>query len=214
LRFGDVAAVRQAVRDAYDDASTANGNSESRAQFLFGPAVGGLIVGDDRSEWAARQFIRTSHPYAPLVSMLLSAGTKGVAQEDANRLLKERWARVNPATWNRRLQEGDRQAWYEMLVGYFTGKVPAADIFDPLRDDSTFASSKLAGLVVTRKALLTEAYFYDAVRLMAAGDHAGEMASLGRVVDIGHKSYVEYDMAVHLLRVGSVPRTPIAGGRP
>jgi tetratricopeptide (TPR) repeat protein len=84
----------------------------------------------------------------------------------------------------------------------------------PVRDDSTFASSKLAGLPVTRKALLTEAYFYDAVRLMAAGDHAGQMASLKRVEDIGHTYYTEYDMAVHLLRVGSMPGKAMAGARP
>jgi lipoprotein NlpI len=134
--------------------------------------------------------------------MLLSATTGGVAQIDAQRLLQDRWARVDRTTWDKRLQEGDRQAWYEMLLGYFTGTVQKADIFDPLRDNDTFAASKLAKLQTTRQRLLTEAYFYDAVRLMAAGDNAGATASLQQVKDNGTRLYVEYDMAVHLLRKG------------
>ena len=203
LRFGDLAVVRQNVRDAIAKASTAKANADNRATFLFCAAVGGLLTKDDRAERSAREFILTDHPYAPLVSMLLSAGTSGVAHDDARRLLQERWARVDRTTWDRRLREGDSRAWYEMLVGYFIGEVAASDIFDLLRDDATFAASKFAGLHVTRKALLTEAHFYDAVRLKAGGDHNGEMASLRRVEDLGYKRYVEYDMAVFLRQAGS-----------
>ncbi len=214
LRLGNVAAVERAVRDAYAKASTEK-DPENRARLLLISAVGGLIAGHDRtqSELAARQFIRTGHRFAPLVSMLLSAGTRGVAQDDANRLLEERWARIDSATWDARLRGGDGDAWYEMLVGYFLGKVPAGDIFDVLRDDSVFASSKLEGLQVTRKRLLTEAYFYDAVRRMAAGDQAGQVTSLQQVVDLGLKGYVEYEIAVHLLRVGSMPGKALASAR-
>lgn len=49
------------------------------------------------------------------------------------------------------------------------------------------------------------------MRLMAAADHAGQMASLKRVVGVGHKTYIEYDMAVHLLRVRSMPGKAVAG---
>jgi hypothetical protein len=61
--------------------------------------------------------------------------------------------------------------------------------------------------------LLTEAYFYDALRRMAAGDHAGQMKSLQQVVDLDHKGYIEYDLAVHLLRVGSMPGKALAAAR-
>jgi hypothetical protein len=145
LRLGNVPAVERAVRDAYAKAST-EADPESRARLLMISAVGGLIAGHDRtqSELAARQFIRTGHRYAPLVSMLLSAGTKGVAQDDANRLLAQRWARIDSATWDARLRGGDGEAWYEMLVSYFLGKVPEGVIFDPLKDDSALTSSPLA----------------------------------------------------------------------
>jgi hypothetical protein len=205
MRLGDISVVQQVVRDAYDKASPMARNSAERADLLFLAAVGGLLTEFGDSEWAARQFMRTDHLYAPLVSMLLSARTKGAAQEDANILLDERWSHVDRTSWDRRLREGDRQAWYEMLVGYFAGAVPAGLIFDPLGDDLAFAKSPLAGLHVTRRALLTEAYFYDAVRKMAAADADAARESLARVVDLGFKRYVEYDMAVHLLGQGWPP---------
>jgi tetratricopeptide (TPR) repeat protein len=202
LRLGDIATVRENVRVAYERASSAAVDSQERASLLFITAVGGLLTESDASEWAARQFIRTGDVYAPIVSMLLSARTTGVAHDSAKRLLEERWMRVDPSTWDKRLREGDRQAWYEMMVGCFEGKVQAGNIFDALRDDAALAASQFAGLHVTRRGLLTEAYFYDALRLMVAGDITGSTASLRRVVDLDYKPYIEYDIAVHLLSHG------------
>lgn len=213
LRLGDMATVRENVRLANERASGAAVDPQERSGLLFVTAVGGLLTESDASEWAARQFIRTGELYAPIVSMLLSARTTGVTHDSAKRLLDERWMRVDPSTWDRRLREGDRQAWYEMMVGCFAGKVQAGNIFDALRDDASLTASPFAGLHVTRKALLTEAYFYDALRLMASGDNTASTASLRRVVDLGYKPYIEYDIAVHLLSRAPTRDTP-ANSRP
>jgi lipoprotein NlpI len=134
--------------------------------------------------------------------MLVRAGT-GVNRDDASRMLEDRWRRVDRTTWDKRVQGGDGQVWYEMLLGYSLDKVPASDIFEPLRDDASFIASKLARVPSTRNGMRTEAYFYDAVRLNAKGDHARAMDSLKQVIALDHNSYIEYDLAQHLLRQGA-----------
>jgi hypothetical protein len=205
LRFGDTASVKSAVDRAAEKAFAKAVEEADRGSLLFVAAVGGLMIGHERAEWAVRQFIRTGDPYAPLLLMLLRAGT-GVDRDDASRMLEDRWRLVDRTTWDTRVQGGDGQAWYEMLLGYSLDKVPASDIFEPLRDDAAFTTSKFAHLPFTRRGMQTEAHFYDAVRWNAKGDHARAMASLQRVAALGHKTYIEYDLAQHLLREGSKGR--------
>jgi len=201
LQVGDPELVKQAVDKAYLSATDAALSPGERAACLFITSYAGLVTNHKDAIAAAVQFIRSERVrYAPLIAMLLHTRTDPKQRDLAKRRLEELWRGVDVRSWDARLRGGDERVWHEMLLGYFKGAVSEADIFGPLRDESTFQASKLAGLGFTRLLGLTEANFYDALRRKVNKDDAGAQESLKRVVKSGSKQYIEYSLAMQLLR--------------
>lgn len=199
LRWADVELVKLAVDMAFDEAQTSP-DKHSASDFLFVAAYAGLVTRHKDAATAAGQFISGDDNYAPVVAILLRTRADERLRAVAERRLTELWRSVDMRSWDARLRAGDNRAWYEMLLGYFRGEVEQAALFGPLHDDATFQASALAELGITRANALTEANFYDALRRQTEGDAAGARASLQRVVESGTRSYVEYSMALQLLR--------------
>jgi hypothetical protein len=124
------------------------------------------------------------------------------AQEQADELLARRWAEIEPdrGNWSARIRAGDVSAWRELLIGYYRQQVPAADVFGPLESDAAFAASDLRFLPMPRQALLTEAYFYDAMLARSNNDTGRMTQRLERIMEGGYSLYIEYKLAWFLLQ--------------
>jgi len=168
---------------------------------LFIGALAQLLTGQGRWEETGRRFlVETDDEYRDYVAMILFAFMAN-EQEVAKRLLGERWAAFeNQADlWAERLRAGDERAWREMLIGYYLEHVDRSKIFDPLESDKAFEASDLSGLYMPRRALLCEAYFYDAMLQKARGKEADMRILLQKVIDTDYRRYLELKMARFLL---------------
>ena len=113
--------------------------------------------------------------------------------------MSERWAKIHPESWAVRLRNGDVSVWREMLIGRFEGAVQDAQMFGVLGSEDAWRKSDFAYLSVSRRGLLTEAWFYEAMRAKAEGDEPRMREDLRRCVEIGYSSYLEHDIATYLL---------------
>ena len=166
---------------------------------LFIASLAQILTGHGEWEHTARKFLNTDHHYKEFIAMLLYGYMAGEAISEADVLLEERWAQIDPTTWEQRLREGDELVWQEMLIGYFKGKIPRSDIFAVLEDPEAFAKSGFWYLPFPRPAMMCEAYFYDAILAKAHGNNQRMLESLRRAVDTGYGRYIEYTLAEFLI---------------
>lgn len=174
-------------------------NATDQSAALFVASLAQILTGRGEWEHTARKFLHTDHHYLEFIAMLLYAHMAGQAGTEADLLLQERWARIDPTTWKQRSCEGDELVWQEMLIGYFKGEVPRSDIFAVLEDPDAFAASNLKHLPYSRTGMMCEAYFYDAMLAKANGNRQQMLESLRLTVDTGYGSYIEYSVARFLL---------------
>ena len=87
------------------------------------------------------RFLLMDHPYVPYIAMMLYSMASPQTQQDARSLLMERWKLADRVHWKDRLRGGDETAWREMLLGMYVGEVSPREIFDPLKDERSFANS-------------------------------------------------------------------------
>ena len=174
-------------------------NHPDRDNLLFLAALGRLLVRDGDWELLGRQFLQTSHPYVNVVAILMHNHMSGQASPEADILIQRRWRVVDRSTWDLRMRAGDASAWFETMLGFYLGEVPRDTLLHDLEDDASFARSPYARLPYERKGLLSDAYFYDALRMKRNGDLEGMNRSLQRVTDIGVPDYYEYRMARYFL---------------
>jgi hypothetical protein len=177
-----------------------------RSDALFLAALAQLVTLQPEAEYAAREFLATSHEYRDYILLMLYwylARNKQINQAKA--YLEERWRGINPASWPARLAQGDPQVWRERLIGYYMGQVRRDDIFAPLRSQEAFKSSGLSQidmLGLTYDAMRCEAFFYDALLQEVTGDPATRSTryaqALTRVLEVGHGDQYEYLMARYL----------------
>jgi hypothetical protein len=187
---------------------------QDNSEYRFNLALHSMLTQSAAGEENARAFLRTDHRYTDYVAMMLFAAMRGTgttgtdspsltpAQEQAEELLARRWAEIEPdrANWPARIRGGDASAWRELLIGYFRKQVPAAEVFGPLETDATFAASDLRFLPMPRQALLTEAYFYDAMLARSNNDTGRMTQRLERIMEGGYSLYIEYKLAWFLLQ--------------
>ncbi len=79
------------------------------------------------------------------------------------------------------------------------GQVSRDDIFGVLEDETRFAASPFSGVPLSRRSMLTEAYFYEALLAQSNGDAEAMRADLERVVQLDRRAYTEHGMAKFLL---------------
>ncbi|GKS63815.1 hypothetical protein YTPLAS72_11190 [Nitrospira sp.] len=200
LRIGNLKLVERVVDLVHVRASETS-DSLKRAEFLFVASYAGLVTNHKEAVRMAVEFIRSKQVgLQQVVAMLLYTHKESKQRGFAQRRIDELWRTVDRQFWSVRLHNGDERVWYEMLLGYFKGAVSKADIFDPLRDDNAFQASELATLGFTRQEMLTEAYFYDALRRKVDNELDEARDSLKRVVKSGIKNYIEYALTEQLLR--------------
>jgi hypothetical protein len=208
LQSGDVDAASDLAAFLRKTASGPGLPADERLEFIAGATLGEILTRS--GEWAltGRAFLDSEHRWVPYVALLL---TSSIAvdgrQAEGRQLLESRWRRVDRTTWAARLEEGDAVAWAEMLIGYFLDQVPRADIFGPLADDGTLATSPLRHLPVSRAGLSCEAHFYEAMKANSRGDQATARIGFERVLATGAWHFQEYWIAKHLLGLnGAGPR--------
>jgi hypothetical protein len=175
---------------------------------LFVNAVLATLTRSEDFDAAARAFIfhdeKNPHPYADYIRLLLFWALSETGRDDvAKRLLDDRMRTVRIDAWPARLQQRDTMVWREMLVAYFAGAIPDADIFDPLRDDASFRASSLHQTELALDGLRCEAYFYSALRERVQGPAESRdkryRAKLELVLATKQYAYLEYRMAQFLL---------------
>ena len=185
------------------------------ADYRFYLALHGTLTQSRSGEENARAFLGMQHRYTNYIAMMLFSAMRGTAtpssgrsgalspaQEQADELLARRWATIEPdrPNWPARIRGGDVSAWRELLIGYYRDQVPAADIFGPLETDAAFAASDLRFLPMPRQAMLTEAYFYDAMLARSNGDTERMTRRLESIMQLGYTRYIEYRLAWFLLQ--------------
>ncbi len=168
--------------------------------FAFVAAWGLLVTQSDAGEWAAREVLPIDHPYVPYVEMMLFSRLMGKDKVEAREMMERRWGRVKPESWGARMRQGDETVWTEMLIGYYLGKVQRQQIFGDLEDEQRFAASDLSHIPRSRRGMLCEAYFYDALLAEAKGDKGRRRISLEKTLQTNYRDYPEYMMAQFLLK--------------
>ncbi len=167
--------------------------------FAYVAALGLLLTQSGAWESVAREFLQTDHPYVPYVAMMLYARLTGKDQVEAREVIERRWVRARPESWSARLRQGDQTVWREMLIGYYLGKVQRGQIFGDLEDEQRFNHSDLRHVPMTRRGMLCEAYFYDALLADANEDKDLMHSSLEKTLQTNCPGYFEYTMAQFLL---------------
>jgi tetratricopeptide (TPR) repeat protein len=178
-----------------------------RVDALFLAALSQLLTNQPDAEYAAREFLATSHEYRDYIRLMLYWYLARQGKVDqAKSYLDERWRDINPGSWPARLAHGDPQVWRERLIGYYLGRVKRDDLFEPLGSRESFESSGLGRIGVsglTFDGMRCEAYFYDALLQDVTGDSATRSMryaqTLGRALEVGHADMYEYLMARYLL---------------
>ena len=167
--------------------------------FAYVAALGLLVTQSGAWESVAWDFLQTDHPYVPYVAMILASRLTGKDKAGAQEVIDRRWARVKQGSWPARLRQGDETVWREKLIGYYLGKVGSEEIFGDLEDEAHFAKSELRHEPMSRRDMLGEAYFYDALLAEAKGDKVRRHASLEKTLQTDPREDIEYTMAQFLL---------------
>lgn len=170
---------------------------------LYVGTLGRMITGSGNWQRIGKGFASSKHKYANYIMMMMYANSVGKEKENAEKLLKKRWNDIYKDNWQEQLpgrfKAGDKMAWREMLVGYYQGVVTKNEIFEPLQSDEQFNKSNYIYTDFSRKAMLTEAYFYDAMLNKAKGNIEGMKKRLQQVVDVDYRIYSEYAFSRYLL---------------
>ncbi len=90
------------------------------------------------------------------------------------------------------LRDYTGEAWPRRLALHAQGKLPFDDLLRGASDRGEKA----------------EAYFYEALRRWRSGDAKSGKELLEKVIDSEMMGFFEYDMALHYLQVGDLPRSP------
>lgn len=169
-------------------------------------ALIGLLDKAPGYDAAARRFIYhpDEHEYKDYLRVMYSWRLyKDGRKDEADRILNERYERIQSETWNQRLAEGDPAPWREMLVAYFLNQPNAQHILGEVDTPEAFAKSPLRGSGLAFEALRTEGYFYAALREQVTGpENTREQRFTQRlrlVEATRFRSYYEYHMARYLL---------------
>ena len=185
-----------------NDAEAAAGNStntDTSASLMFTAALGQIVMRSPSMDDTGSRFLLMDHPYVPYIAMMLYSMASPQTQQDARGLLEERWKLADRVHWRARLRGGDETAWREMLLGMYVGEVSPRDIFDPLRDDQTFANSDFHFLPMSRNDMLCEANFYSALLAESKKDMKTRNADLQKVLDTKVVYFTEYSLAKFML---------------
>ncbi|KRS16426.1 toll/interleukin-1 receptor domain-containing protein [Roseovarius indicus] len=144
---------------------------------------------------------RVDHPYAKLVALMLHAQGGDVAGAPA--LLRRAWQRIDPATWDKRLELEDQAVWREVLLAAALGEEIDGYALDTLRavlqDPAAFDGHALSKIGLSRKELLTEALFYSALRDIALGRAEEGLTLLRQTREVGYTPALEHAYAKRLL---------------
>lgn len=144
---------------------------------------------------------RVDHPYAKLVALMLYAQGGEVAGAPA--LLRRNWQRIDPTTWNRRLELEDEAVWREVLLAAALAEDVEGFALDHLltmlQDPAAFDRHRLSKIGLSREELLTEALFYSAMREIAEGRSDEGLALLRQTREAGYAPALEYAYAKRFL---------------
>lgn len=144
---------------------------------------------------------RVDHPYARLVALMLYAQGGDIAGAPA--LLRRNWQRIDPTTWDRRLDLEDEGVWREVLLAAALGEEVEGYALDHLRailqDPAAFDGHGLSKIGLSRDELLTEALFYSAMREIAQGRTEEGLALLRQTREAGYAPALEYAYAKRFL---------------
>jgi len=144
---------------------------------------------------------RVDHPYAKLVALMLYAQGGDLAGAPA--LLRRSWQRIDPATWDRRLDLEDANVWREVLLAAALGEEVEGYGLDHLlailRDPAQFDGHGLSKIGLPREELLTEALFYSAMREIAQGRTKEGLTLLRQTRETGAAATLEYAYAKRFL---------------
>ena len=162
-----------------------------------------VLTGKGDFNYAARSYLNTSYDDRDYVRMMLYwALCKHHRENEAKDLLLERWQMIKSSEWSVRLEQGDKEVWSEMLIGYYASKITREEIFGPLEDRKTFERSKLTTIGRTFLELYCD-YFYDALLQEVSGNSADRqkrvLESLEKVATAQQPTYLEYHMARYLI---------------
>jgi hypothetical protein len=201
LNAGDVdKAVRLAQR-------ALNNQNINATNAMFWVAISQLLTDHIDAPYAARRFLDTDHPYTDYIRMMLYWRlSRDEKNDQAKALMIKRWGRIDPDTWQERLDGGDPTVWREMLVGYYLDEVEQKTLFGPLESRDAFEASSMSRLGVeglSYDGMLSEIYFYDALLQGISGDSSTRSqrfeSRLREVIKVGNASFYEYLMAQYLL---------------
>jgi hypothetical protein len=199
LMTGDQTAAAATAKAAEEAASTSGIPNDSKANLMFTASLGQIVTRSPSMDDTGSRFLLMDHPYVPYIAMMLYSMASAQTQQDARSMLLERWKLADKPHWKERLRGGDETAWREMLLGMYVGEVSPHDVFDPLKDDASFANSDFRFLPSTRQDMLCEAWFYSALLSELKNDMKTRNADLQKVVDTGVTYYIEYDLAKFML---------------
>ena len=202
LFLGKYSEARAVAQEALRRADV-NPNNDTHSGMLYTAALGKILMHDSDFEETGLKFLETESPYVPYIAMMLYAHLGGQAQDEALQVVRQRWAGADRSRWRERLRGGDESAWREMLIGYYLGEVKSDDIFAGLETEAAYANSDFRSLPMPRRAMLCEAYFYDALLAEAKGDVKARDRRLQQVLETKWNHYLEYKMAKFLLQSGS-----------
>jgi hypothetical protein len=198
LLTGDTNGAEDTAKQTEDlgELARAKQDTDQESEMMFAAALGRIATGSPTMEETARKFLTTDHPYVPYVAMMLySRMASAQTQEEAVTLLNERLDKADRRHWKERLRGGDESAWREMLIGLYLNQVQPQTIFDPLKDDRSFAASDLSSLPMSREDMMCEAYFYAALLAESKRDRKTRDADLQKVLDTRVTYFIEYDLA-------------------
>ena len=177
---------------------------------LFLATLGQMFTGVDNWQQIGHQYTLTNHRHRDYIFMLMYANSSGEEKVKAKERLNKRWRDIYTDNWRDKLpdrfKEGDNKAWLEMLIGYYQGVVTEDEIFKPLESDELFNKSYFKYSSVSRKGMLTDAYYYDAMLRKANGDAKtrdyieGMKKRLQQTRKLNFALYDEYFFAKRLLK--------------
>jgi hypothetical protein len=188
-----------ATANAAEMAASASTNAEITSSLMFTAALGAIVTRSPSMDDLGSRFLLMDHPYVPYIAMMLYSMASPQTQQDARGLLEERWKLADRVHWKERLRGGDENAWREMLLGMYVGEVSPREIFDPLKDEQSFANSDFRFLPMSRNDMLCEANFYSALLAELKKDMKTRNADLQKVLDTKVVYFTEYSLAKFML---------------
>ena len=188
-----------ATANAAEMAASASTNADTISSLMFTAALGAIVTRSPSMDDYGSRFLLMDHPYVPYIAMMLYSMASPQTQQDARSLLMERWKLADRVHWKDRLRGADETAWREMLLGMYVGEVSPREIFDPLKDEQSFANSDFRFLPMSRYDMLCEANFYSALLAELKKDTKTRNADLQKVLDTRVVYFTEYDLAKFML---------------